>query len=88
MIIKGIITAIMSIFLGPLSFLTNFIDMAKAPKFYFTWMTDVLPYFECIRYIIPLEELIPLFIAILGVLLIRITIALLRLLFGKVIPIW
>ena len=88
MIIKAIITAILSIFLGPLSFLTNFIDMAKAPRFYFTWMSDVLPYFECIRYIIPLEELIPLFVAILGVTFIRIAIAAIRLLFGKIIPIW
>lgn len=88
MIIKGIITAILSLVLGPLSLLTNFIDMAKAPKFYFEWVSDVLPYFECLRYIIPLEELIPLFVAILGVTVIRIALALIRLFFGKVIPIW
>lgn len=88
MIIKGIITAILSLVLGPLSFLTNFIDMAKAPKFYFEWVSDVLPYFECLRYIIPLEELIPLFVAIIGVTVIRIVLALIRLFFGKVVPIW
>lgn len=88
MIIKGIITALLSIILGPLSFLTNFLDMVKAPSFYFTWVTDLLPYFECLRYIIPLEELIPLFVAIIGLTVIRIVIALIRLVFGKVIPIW
>lgn len=88
MIIKGIITAALSIFLGPLSFLTNFLDMAKAPRFYFTWVTDVLPYFECLRYIIPLEELIPLFVAIIGLTIIRVVIALIRVIFGKIIPIW
>ena len=88
MIIKGIITAILSLVLGPLSLLTNFIDMARAPSFYFEWVTDVLPYFECLRYVIPLEELIPLFVAILGVTIIRIALALIRLFFGKVIPIW
>lgn len=88
MIIKGIITGILSIFLGPLSFLTNFLDMAKAPRFYFTWVSDVLPYFECLRYIIPLEELIPLFVAIIGLTVIRVVIALIRVIFGKIIPIW
>lgn len=88
MILKGIITGIMSIFLGPLSFLTNFLDMAKAPRFYFTWVSDILPYFECLRYIIPLEELIPLFVAIIGLTVIRVVIALIRIIFGKIIPIW
>lgn len=88
MIIKGIITAILSIFFSPVSLLTNFIDMAKAPSFYFVWVTDVLPYFECLRYIIPLEELIPLFVAIIGVTVIRIAIALIKMFFGKIIPIW
>ena len=88
MILKGIITAIMSIVLGPLSFLTNFLDMAKAPRFYFTWVSDILPYFECLRYIIPLEELIPLFVAIIGLTVIRVVIALIRIFFGKIIPIW
>ena len=88
MIIKGIITAILSIFYGPLSILTNFVDMAKAPSFYFGWVTDVFPYFECLRYIIPLEELIPLFVAIIGVTVIRIAVALIKMFFGKIIPIW
>lgn len=88
MIIKGIITAILSIFFAPASLLSNFIDMAKAPRFYFTWLSDVVPYFECLRYIIPLEELIPLFIAILGLLFIRIAIAIIKLLFGKIVPLW
>lgn len=88
MILKGIIIGILSIVLGPLSFLTNFLDMAKAPQFYFTWVSDILPYFECLRYIIPLEELIPLFVAIIGLTVIRVVIALIRIIFGKIIPIW
>ena len=88
MIIKGILSAICSLFLGPFSFLTDFFGMLKAPKFYFTWIKDVFPYFECLRYIIPLEELIPLFLCIIGLIVIRVVISLIRMLFGKVIPIW
>ena len=88
MILKTILSALISICLGPFGMTTKFFDMMKAPKFYFRWIVDIFPYFECLRYIIPLEELIPLFIAILAVLLIRIIIALMRLFFGKVIPIW
>lgn len=88
MILKGILVGIMSIFLGPFSLLTNLFDMTRHPRFYFEWMSDVQPYFECLRYIIPLEELIPLFIAIIALLVIRIGIALIKLLFGKVVPIW
>lgn len=88
MIIKNIVSTLLSIVLGPFSILTDFFALLEAPKFYFTWVKDVFPYFECLRYIIPLEELIPLFIAIIGILVIRVVIALIRMLFGKVIPIW
>ena len=84
----GLIRGILSIFLGCFSFVIDFFDMLKAPRFYFEWVSDIVPYFECIRYIIPLEQLIPLFIAIIGVTVIRICIALIHIVFGKIIPLW
>ena len=62
MILKAIITGFLTIFLGPLSFLGAFIDLSQPPSFYFGWVSDLEPYFECLRYIIPLEGLIPLFL--------------------------
>lgn len=88
MIIKAIIEGFMKFFLGPLSIIPTFITMTEHPRMYFTWVADVMPYFECMRYILPLEQLIPLFMAIIAITLIRIVIALIRVIFGKIIPIW
>lgn len=88
MILKLIIRGFLGIFLGAFSDVIYFFDMLKAPQFYFQWVTDIKPYFDCIRYIIPLDQLVPLFIAIMGVTLVRITIALIHLVFGKLFPIW
>lgn len=88
MILTAIIKGIMTLFLGPISLLPGFIEMSTHPRMYFTWMADVFPYFECLRYVLPLEQLIPLFVALIGVTLLRIIIALIRVFFGKIIPIW
>ena len=88
MILKMIIMGFMTIFLGPLSFIGSFIDLSKPPEFYFGWVQDLDPYFACLRYIIPMQALIPLFLAVFSITIIRIIIALIKLIFGKVVPIW
>ena len=88
MILKGILELLISLYASMFSGITDFFDMLQAPSFYFGWLSDVLPVFACIRYIIPLVQLIPLFVAIIAILVIRIVIALLHVIFGKLIPIW
>lgn len=85
MIIFGILKLLISL---PASLLSDFTTIAEAPSFYFQWVSDVQPYFEVARYIIPLEQLIPLFLAIIAIIVIRVVIALIRMFFGKIIPLW
>ena len=56
MIINAIIRLILGIALAPTSILSKFLDMTASPEMYFDWVLDIAPYFECIRYIIPLQE--------------------------------
>ena len=88
MILKALISGFLTFFLGPFSIIGFFIDLNNPPSFYFDWVDDVEPYFECLRYIIPMEGLIPLFVAIISITGVRVVIALIKMIFGKIVPIW
>lgn len=90
MIINAIIRLILGIALAPTSILSKFLDMTASPEMYFDWVSDIAPYFECIRYIIPLDSpyMIALFVAIITVTAIRIIVALVKLFVGKIVPVW
>ena len=88
MILKAIIKVLLSLFFAPSTLVSSFVDMSRPPSFSFTWVDDVLPYFECIRYIIPLDQLAPLFVCIIAILVVRIVVAVIRLFVGKIIPVW
>lgn len=83
MITAAIILFLLSI---PSSLLSDF--DAPAPDFMFDWTDTLNQYFAVIRYILPLRELIPLFICVFAIIAIRIAIAVVKLIFGKVVPVW
>ena len=83
MITAAIIEFLLSI---PSTLLSGF--DAPAPDFMFDWSGSLNQYFAVIRYVLPLRELVPLFICIFAVIALRIFIAVVKLIFGKVLPVW